>query len=306
MKKITILVAALGLALAAAAQAPAASPMQWDTSGAPLGAEATIVIGDQLNVARYADFRAMQEYAQNGIVPLSQRMDTVADGKGRQQVRQLTVVTCFDPGTHRLGFGADSLTLRVEDYPGVDTAKADIKDIANILREPHTFWEVFRWVLLGMGLLALVALLLYAAKRRKQHKPLVALKPAMPPVPPGQRALAALEALRVQELWKQGRAKEYHTLLTDIVRRYLKERYGVDSTEMTTDETLSAFAASQGHTPQRADLLRQVLRAADMVKFAKAEPLPHEHERSLADAVDFVRTEPQPAPENAQPKTPLA
>lgn len=293
MRKHIIILAFVALGAAAAAQ-PRAN-MQWDTAGVLLGRQTAIVIGDQLDVVCEGSFHAMEEYGQNGITPLLQRLDTIMGADGKPLVRQFTTVTCFDPGEHKLGFGADSLTLLVNDYPGVDTTKADIKDIANIFREPHTFWEVFRWILLGMAVAAAALLVAYALKRRKEHKPLVVLKPAAPPLPPKQRALNELEALRTRELWKQGRVKEYHTDLTDIVRRYLKERYGVDSTEMTSDQTLEAFAASEGCTADRAALLRQMLRTADMVKFAKAEPLPYEHERSLSNAVAFVQAEKEPS-----------
>ncbi|MDY5969483.1 MAG: hypothetical protein SPJ13_05675 [Bacteroidales bacterium] len=281
--------AVLSLGSAAVAQAP--SSMQWDTAGMLLGQRATIVIGDQLQVVCIGSFHALEEYGQNGIVPLSQRLDTLGEAASKPLVRQLTTVTCFDPGEHKLGFGADSLTLVVNDYPGVDTASTDIKDIADILPEPRTFWEIFRWVLLGLILAAIAGLAARAIRKRKGRKPLVNFKPADPPLPPKQRALDELEALRLRELWKQGRAKEYHTELTDIVRHYLKERYGVDSTEMTSGQTIEAFAVSEGFSEDRASLLLQILRMADMVKFAKAEPLPYEHEKSLTNAIAFVQAE---------------
>ena len=34
--------------------------------------------------------------------------------------------------------------------------------------------------------------------------------------------------------------------------------------------------------------LRDIFNTADMVKFAKSEPSPHEHERSMDEAVGFV------------------
>ena len=48
-------------------------------------------------------------------------------------------------------------------------------------------------------------------------------------------------------------------------------------------------------------MLRQILTTADMVKFAKSEPLPYEHDRSMSNAVAFVQqTVPQPVADEAE------
>ena len=91
--------------------------------------------------------------------------------------------------------------------------------------------------------------------------------------------------------------KEYHTELTDILRNYLEETYHIQSTEMTTDQTLDSFQSSLAYSEDNYAKLRQILQTADMVKFAKSEPLPYQHDLSMTQAVDFVKsTAPQPAP----------
>lgn len=260
-----------------------AQTLHWDSAGTALGTEATILIGDQLNLVVKADtYPSPQELSQNDILLLSMRYDTA-------QGQAIYVATCFEEGTHRLALGgSDSLLLTVNDMPGVDTTKADIKDIAALMKEPYTLWEILRWVLLALGVGALVWLAIVLIRRKRRHEPLIAL-PSEPALPPHQVALSALEQLRQQGLWQAGRVKEYHTELTDILRRYLHDRFGIESQEMTSDQTLEAFLELKP-SGESHDLLRRVLRTADMVKFAKAEPQGHEHDLALSHAVQFVES----------------
>ena len=141
------------------------------------------------------------------------------------------------------------------------------------------------------------AVLLYI--RMKRHKPLISL-PLAPPLPPDTRALQRLEELRQQQLWQQGRVKEYYTELTDSVRVYLEEAYNIQSTEMTSDQTLDAFHGCKGYSADNASLLSQILQAADMVKFAKSMPQPYQHDMALNQGISFIKQtsalNPQPEP----------
>lgn len=257
----------------------AAFPQRYDfrldTSAIMLGDQTTLAIENPVPMP------TPEQLYGTGIVALGQRLDTATG-------TLYTVITSFEPGEHWLHVGEDSVLLTVNDVEGVDTtANAEIKDITGILRQPYTFWEIFRWVLLFLLVAAAVVGAIYLVKRMKEKKPLFVAPPA-PPVPPDVKALQALEDLRRQGLWQQGRTKEYHTELTDIVRRYLEEAHGINSTEMTTGQTLEVFNASPVCTDETFRLLRQMLETADMVKFAKSDPPAYEHDRSMDSAVEFV------------------
>lgn len=257
-----------------------AQTLHWDSAGVDLGQQATILLGDQLNlVLEGAPAPAPQELSQNDILLLSLHIDSATG-------RAYYTATSFEVGAHRLGLGADSVMLTVEDLPDVDTASADIKDIAALAKEPYTFWEIFRWVLLALALAVLAWAVAYIVSKRRRNEPVV-LVPKAPPLPPHEVALNELEALRLRELWQKGQVKEYHTQLTDILRTYLRQRYGIESQEMTSDQTLEAYQATNP-TPETLALLRSILRTADMVKFAKSEPQPHEHDHSMSQAKEFI------------------
>lgn len=249
----------------------------------------SILIGSQttLTISGTSQYPTTEELSQDGLVALEQWYDTI-DGN----ILQRTTITSFDEGDHFLRYTPDdSLLLTVNDVANVDTTSLDIKDIAGLMEEPYTFWEIFRWILLAMGIAALIAggiwLARYIIRKRRENQPIIPM-PKAPQKPADQRALDALEALRTKQLWQQGKLKEYHTDLTDILRQFLEECYAIPSTEMTSDQTLDAFESTRTCTTESKEILRRILLTADMVKFAKSEPLPHEHDRSMSDAKAFV------------------
>lgn len=283
MKKNIILILAW---LAVATSVPAQVRLALDSTSIMIGSQATLTISGT------TQYPTIEDLTQGDIEALRQWFDTI-NGVDQQH----TLFTCFEEGEHYIKVGDDSILLVVNDVANVDTASLDIKDIAGIIEEPYTFWEWISemlenpWVkwpliaLLTLGVGGLVAW--YVIKRRRANMPLIAL-PKAPEKTPDQRALEALELLRTRQLWQQGKAKDYHTELTDILRRFLEESYAIPSTEMTTDQTLEAFEGTEVCNDDNLGQLRRALQLADMVKFAKREPLPHEHDLSMSDAKSFV------------------
>ncbi len=243
----------------------------------------TILLGDQttLSIQRAHTYPSTDQLSQNGIVALSQQFDTAKH-------TQLTTLTSFEPGVHFVKLSPDdSLQLTVLDVD-VDTTTAEIRDIAPIEKVPYTFWEIFRWVLLGLAIVALALGGWWLWKKWKSGK--VSDWFANTPVDtrtPEERALDNLEELRQRQLWQAGKVKEYHTELTDAVRTFIEEATGIHATEMTSDETVEEIENLKMKI--ETSLLQDIFRTAVLVKFAKSEPLPHEHDRSMSEAVQFVK-----------------
>ena len=214
----------------------------------------------------------------DGIVLLGQKIDT-ADGSMQ------ALVTSFEPGEHWLHVGDDSLLLVVTDVE-VDTTTAEIRDIASIERVPYTFWEIFRWVLLAWAVAAVAIVVWWLIERKKRLGGIFVHQEPVDTRNPYERATESLESLRESRLWQAGKVKEYHTELTDIVRRFIEESTGIRATDMTSDETIAEVES--GKWKVEGSLLRSIFTTADLVKFAKSEPLPHEHEASLKAAMEFV------------------
>ncbi len=223
-------------------------------------------------------------------------VDTLdVDGTARQ-VRRLSI-TSFDTGYWAIpplqlrvgghGVETEAVLLHVQGVQ-LDTALV-LYDIHDILPVPFSLalWleDHWMWIAGGVTLAALAVGLLLWLKRRKPR----AVEQVAAPVelPLHERALQALDALGRERLWQQGLHKEYHSRITDILRGYIEQRFEVRAMEHPTDELLRDLSVSPMGGDQRT-LLANMLRMADMVKFAKALPGPQENEQLMASAIRFI------------------
>jgi hypothetical protein len=113
------------------------------------------------------------------------------------------------------------------------------------------------------------------------------LPPPPPPRPPWDVALEALHDIRHAGLTREGRFAEHFDRVSDVLRRYLGDRYGYDGLESTTREALGSLRVI---TPMIEDLrgIETFMRDADLVKFAQLTPSEGECMDLLARAEDIV------------------
>lgn len=274
---------------------------------------ASILIGQQAHVELSVTYRVdagpvsvrwpMITDTITGHIPVlhDSHVDTILPDKKNDpflftQVRTLTV-TSWDSGYWAIppfsfiingdSVETDPLLLTVNTVE-VDTTQA-IRDIKEIYTVPFSLLDWLRdnwqWISGGLAAVALItALFIFLYRRSRRPEPAV---PEAPKAPAHVRALLALEALQRKKLWQQERTKDYYTELTDIVRGYVEERYGVPAMEQTTDELLGRLRLSSMPSGPQEQLAR-LLRLADMVKFAKWKALPTENEQVMASAVRLV------------------
>lgn len=170
-------------------------------------------------------------------------------------------------------------------------------------RRQLEIWTAAKTVALAVSLAliigALGALLISRWLRRPKKLP-----PPPPPRPPWDVALEALHDIRHAGLTREGRFAEVFDRVSDVLRRYLGDRYGYDGLESTTREALVALRET---TPTIEDLpgIEGFMRDADLVKFARLTPSEGECLDLLSRAESIVtRTmliAPLPAPEQPEP-----
>lgn len=125
--------------------------------------------------------------------------------------------------------------------------------------------------------------------------------PPPPPRPPWEVALESLHDLRHAGLTREGRFAEHFDRVSDILRRYLGDRYGFDGLESTTREMLGELRRATPRIPVL-DEIERFLRQADLVKFARLTPTEVECTTALGEAEQIVdRTVPPPMPIGAPP-----
>ncbi len=270
-----------------------------------------ILIGDQVKIKLTASFPvnkllAFPEVfdslqARLEIVNRSQVDTTYSEDKKLKTLKQTLTVTAFDSGQIVIppfiflikNNIQDTTTYYTQTLPlilNVNTIAIDtnlaVKDIKGTLDAPITIKELLPYILGGIGILLLLIAIIVVLNYRKKKK-LTKDLPVKPKLPPDRLALTAFENLRNKKLWQNGMSKEYHSELTEILRVYFDQYYGIDAMEMVSDDIIEAFAEKDSNT-EHLKLLREILTTADLVKFAKSEPLASEHELSLSNAIRLV------------------
>lgn len=177
----------------------------------------------------------------------------------------------------------DSFYINIKTL-SVDTTKP-YKNIKDIIAVDTTWRDYVSWILgILIGLLLGILLVWYLLKRKgKKLKDLFERKKETI----YERALRALDNLDKEKLWQYNQSKEHYSRLTTIIRTYVEERFGLPMLEQTTDE----FIQNAKHHPTLQPYfhsLVDLLQIADMAKFAKAQPLPEEHIKSLEIAKLFI------------------
>ncbi len=230
-------------------------------------------------------------------------LDTLSSDGRRVKIRRQYRFRSFEPGRYNMGkvsvlyldknvtdtlYTADSLRFTVGMFR-IDSTSQSIYDLKPQRDLPFKFEEVSTyalWVAIGLLLLIVAAYITLRILAKMGHSVFGIFKPK-PPVAPHVAAFAALEELRTEQLWQAGEYKGYYSRLTDILRTYISGRYGVAAMEMTSPEIIAA--SKELDLPRRCEMeLQELLRDADLVKFAKAQFEASENERYFQSAKAFV------------------
>ena len=224
------------------------------------------------------------------------KIDTTDIGNNRMQMKYDYLITAFDSAVYLLPpfqviSGSDTayslqLALKVSTLP-VDTVSKQFYDIKNV-RAPQFVWKDYIFIILiYIAVILVLALIAFIIYRIIKKKPLVPFKKEEPYVPPHIRAIRRLDAIKADKLWQAGKDKEYHSEITETLRKYIEERFGVGAMEKTSGEILDDVKNIRD-VDAGYDDLKQILILADFVKFAKYKPLPDENELSMKNAYSFV------------------
>lgn len=199
--------------------------------------------------------------------------------------------------------GDDTLRLMVTTFE-IDSTSHTIFDIKLQRTLKFKFGEISGYVTWTIIAIIILVLLFLIAKRILAHygKSFSDIFKPAPPLPPHEIALRDLKKLHSERLWQEDKHKLYYSGLTDILRAYIAGQFGVGALEMTSDEIIEAMRGVEIPQKQKMDLT-ELLRDADLVKFAKAMPEAEANEAAYTMALSFVeQTMPQPEEEDDEKK----
>jgi len=164
----------------------------------------------------------------------------------------------------------EELTIKVTSLlPGDIAEMADIEPPVALPR-PAVKWLVPAGA--GVLLLLVAAGILLRRRRRGRHARPDTRRPAH------EIAYAQLARLVADDLIGAGAIATFYVRISDILRRYIENRFGLHAPERTTEEFLAELtsatqaSANSGLTARHRDLLSRFLTHCDLVKFAEYRP----------------------------------
>ncbi len=222
----------------------------------------------------------------------------------QEQLIQKYVLTGFDSGAYYIpsqqifirnqSYKTDSLLVSVATVT-VDTLQQKMFPIKGHQEEPYIFDDYKRYIYWGIAVLLLLLVIVYFFRKKQQEETVVqTLK-----IPAYEEALQKLSALDTKLLWQNNQTKAYYSELTEILRNYIERDIEIPTFEMTSSEIIELIRAQ--NTRKKLDVsaatiegIHTVLQHADLVKFAKQQP--------LSDAIKNDRKETEKLIEKIQEK----
>ena len=160
---------------------------------------------------------------------------------------------------------------------------ADIFDVKAPLLIPYDWWLI-AIIVVSVILLALAGYYVYKKYFKKED---LLPQKVIIKIPAYKVALKSLMDLEDKKLWQAGAIKEYHSEITGIIRKYFEERFRVLALEMPSSELLDLLKTNNDFQPVF-DTTKSFLENADLVKFAKFQPMASVNEEMMKQAYDIV------------------
>ena len=199
------------------------------------------------------------------IPPLKVKYDTPDGKSGEMETNEVFVV--------------------VKSVMAAGEAVEDIREIRGPVNVSVNYTRIYLIIAAVFVALAITAGIIYFLKKRKRVEKVVAPPPQLPA---HEIAYRALQKLIKMDLIAKGKVPEYYSLLSDIVRRYIENRFKLMAPERTTQEFLSEMSKADIMVSDHKLLIKKFLEHCDLVKFAKYGPADEEIKGVYASAKRLV------------------
>lgn len=255
-----------------------------DTTKNKIGAQFNLTLKTTVDSMTTVSFPKMKNFGLMEVIR-DYKIDTIKKDNTYELIKKYGL-TQFDSGRYQIPrmvvlinkkpIFSDSITVEVQNVK-VDTLKQKMFDIKPIIEVPTetNYWNYLAWLLLLAGITALI----YFGIKKFQKKK-ISEETFKTPI---EKATNLLNNLEKKALWQNGNIKEYYSELTDIARNYIEEALDVPAMESTTAELIVALKKASITKKMKLSQetllnLENVLKQADLVKFAKSKPLDFEIE----------------------------
>ncbi len=273
---------------------------RFDTDSIWIGEQTGFTITVEQPQGTLVNFPAFSDTLSDKIEVLSvSRPDTTRTGPDMLRITKSLRVTSFYQGNHYTGelpfvFMTDNDQRVLHTRPAalmvlapeIDS-EGGIYDIKAPFGISLSLMEILPWILLVLFLAFIAWYISRYYKQKKAGQP--AFEFRNPPEPSHVIAIRELRKLKSESLWQKGMVKEYYTRLTEIVRRYIENRFGITAMEQTSGEIIRELQHNDDMAKDVILLLDQCFSLADLVKFARFHPDEENHDMCLTTAFHFVK-----------------
>jgi hypothetical protein len=168
----------------------------------------------------------------------------------------------------------------------VHSVKVSLQEEIKDIKPPIRLWDYFFLIFILIAIIIIV-IGYFIYRKYKNKKEIVVVKKEKEKILAHQLALRKLDQLEKEQLWQKGFVKEYHTRITEIIREYFEIQFELPALELTTTESLKLLS-KHSLGIKVLDLTAQFLSNADLVKFAKYEPLEKVNHEMMEQAREIV------------------
>lgn len=252
----------------------------------------TILIGQQINftitnkVSNTEVWPAYDKFIGEKIeIIKSSKIDTIDE-----IIKQKFIITSWDSGSYYIppiAFSKDNITeeILINIQTPILEENAKLKDIKKPIEESIGWSDIWPWLI---TILIIFLITYYLRKHLSNKKEITITSKPKIIVPSDITALRQLNKLEKEKIWQAGNVKEYHSQLSEIIRRYTENRFEFIALEMTTYEIIEELKSIVNLDEEELKNLRILLQRADLAKFAKSKPVDRENIESMSIAKRFV------------------
>jgi hypothetical protein len=238
--------------------------------------------GDKLHEFGIVDYKSdPPRLEDDGTVVTARRYELEPFLSGEYVIPPMTV-TFHEEGDTTLHYlESDTIKVTVSSILPEDQAELEIREITGPADIPADYRRV---LIVGAALLTAAAVVVFFLWRRSKRIRQAYVRA----VPAHEKAFARLERLLAERLVEEGRYAEFTARVSDILRLYIEDRFGLHAPERTTEEFLAEAGSGLAVDDEKKSILERFLLHCDLVKFAALEPTAEEVKGTFETCRDFV------------------
>jgi len=178
----------------------------------------------------------------------------------------------------------EELTIHVTSLLPENFEELTLHDIQPPENLPQSY-NLWMWggILCGFVLLSGIAFVVIIRIRTKTGDGMAANK-----IPAHLLAFDELNALVSENLVEKGDIKAFYQKISDIVRRYIENRFNIKAPEQTTEEFLTGIQTRDDFNDTYKALLKNFLTHCDLVKFARHQPETEDIQNTFDSSKEFI------------------